>query len=59
MTTLPVDTYQTDSIAKIKESGRYTSPVKTISTNAIPTTKQMPFHPEDLSRALNSVQICA
>ncbi|RJE26980.1 hypothetical protein PHISCL_00681 [Aspergillus sclerotialis] len=59
MMTLPMASYRNDSIAKIKESVRYTSPVRAISTHAMPPmTKQMPFSPEDLSRALNSVQIC-
>lgn len=54
---LPLETYRNDSIALIKESIRYTSPVRAISSNTVPT-KVKPFSPEELSHALNAVHIC-
>ncbi|OQD74558.1 hypothetical protein PENDEC_c010G01037 [Penicillium decumbens] len=53
-----------DPIAQIKESIRYTSPIARAITPASPPTmsprgKQQPFSPEDLSRALVAVQVCA
>lgn len=56
--TLPVDNYRNDSISRIKESIRYTSPVRAISSHAVPKAKPMPFSPDDLSRALNAAHIC-
>lgn len=58
MMTLPVESYRNDSIARIKESTLHTSPVRAISSHAVPKAKQMPFSPDDLSRALNAAQIC-
>lgn len=53
-----------DPIAQIKESIRYTSPIVRAITPASPHAmsprgKQQPFSPEDLSRALVAVQVCA
>ncbi|KAJ5190212.1 uncharacterized protein N7498_009197 [Penicillium cinerascens] len=53
-----------DPIAQIKESIRYTSPIVRAITPASPYAmsprcKQQPFSPEDLSRALVAVQVCA
>ncbi|EAU36673.1 predicted protein [Aspergillus terreus NIH2624] len=50
-----------DSIAQIKESIRHTSPaVHTISPPPLsPKGAYLPFSPEDLTRALNAVQICS
>ncbi|KAF7590693.1 hypothetical protein BBP40_002528 [Aspergillus hancockii] len=49
-----------DSIAHIKETIRYTSPVpRAISPPPLsPKGTCMPFSPDDLTRALNAVQIC-
>lgn len=58
MMTLPVESYRNDSIARIKESTLHTSPVRAISSHAVPKAKQMPFSPDDLSRALNAAHIC-
>ncbi|PYH46944.1 uncharacterized protein BP01DRAFT_240932 [Aspergillus saccharolyticus JOP 1030-1] len=59
MTLLP-ELEQEDPIALWKESIRYTSPVvRTISPPPMaPKDAYMPFAPEDLTRALNAVQIC-
>ncbi|CAL5874300.1 uncharacterized protein PFLUO_LOCUS8594 [Penicillium psychrofluorescens] len=54
-----------DPIAQIKESVRFTSPAlyaltpRIISPCLSPRGKQLPFAPEDLTRALIAVQICA
>ncbi|KAL4892754.1 hypothetical protein BDV59DRAFT_179701 [Aspergillus ambiguus] len=50
-----------DSIAQIKESIRHPSPaVHTISPPSLsPKGACMPFSPDDLTRALNAVQICS
>lgn len=53
-----------DPIAQIKESIRYTSPVvraiTPVSPRAMsPRGKQQTFSPEDLTRALVAVQVCA
>ncbi|RAL12572.1 uncharacterized protein BO97DRAFT_345067 [Aspergillus homomorphus CBS 101889] len=58
MTLLP-DEHE-DPIALLKESIRYTSPVvRAISPPPMsPRGSYMPFAPEDLTRALNAVQIC-
>ncbi|KAJ5606577.1 hypothetical protein N7510_009358 [Penicillium lagena] len=54
-----------DPIAQIKESIRFTSPAmyaltpRIISPCLSPRGKQLPFAPEDLTRALIAVQICA
>ncbi|KAH8435251.1 uncharacterized protein LDX57_012882 [Aspergillus melleus] len=59
MTLLP-EILRQDSIAQIKESIRYTSPaIRTISPPPLsPKGTCMPFSPDDLTRALNAVQIC-
>lgn len=44
-----------DPIAQLKESIRYPSPI----ARALPPGKQQPFSPEDLTRALIAVQVCA
>lgn len=54
---LPLDRDRNDSIACIKESIRYPSPVQTKSKSKSALRKDMPFAPEDLSRALGAVQI--
>ncbi|KAJ5087306.1 hypothetical protein N7456_010922 [Penicillium angulare] len=55
-----------DPIAQLKESVRYTSPIVRAMSPApkAPTatataTKQLPFAPEDLTRALIGLQVCA
>lgn len=50
-----------DPIAQLKESVRYTSPiVRALSPVALsPRGKHQPFSPEDLTRALIAVQVCA
>ena len=54
-----------DPIGHIKESIRFTSPAmytltpRIISPCMSPCGKQLPFAPEDLTRALIAVQICA
>ncbi|OJJ98098.1 hypothetical protein ASPACDRAFT_45397 [Aspergillus aculeatus ATCC 16872] len=59
MTLLP-ELEQEDPIALLKETIRYTSPVvRAISPPPMsPKGACMPFAPEDLTRALNAVQIC-
>ena len=52
-----------DPITQLKESIRYTSPILrsiTPVTNGTmsPRAKQLPFAPEDLTRALIAVQVC-
>ncbi|KAI9368509.1 hypothetical protein BJX61DRAFT_213673 [Aspergillus egyptiacus] len=57
--TLFLDPLEDDTVIKVKESVRTTSPnIRPISP---PTDKGafMPFTPEDLTRALSAVQICA
>lgn len=53
MLALPFDAYRDDSISRVKESMRYSSPV--IKKVAMHKSKDMPFAPEDLSRALDAV----
>lgn len=53
-----------DPVAQIKESIRYTSPIVRAITPASPRAlsprgKHQPFSPEDLTRALVAVQVCA
>ncbi|KAJ5909371.1 hypothetical protein N7504_004014 [Penicillium tannophilum] len=50
-----------DTIAQIKESIRFSSPIVRAMSPApkSPRGKQMPFAPEDLTRALAAVQLCA
>ncbi|KAJ5174258.1 uncharacterized protein N7482_000135 [Penicillium canariense] len=57
-----------DPIALLKESIRYTSPIVRAMSPTSPypksprgwgKTKSLPFAPEDLTRALNAVQVCA
>jgi len=52
-----------DPIAQLKESIRYTSPIvramSPVPKSAPNPTKQLPFTPEDLTRALIAVQVCA
>ncbi|KAF9886894.1 hypothetical protein FE257_011017 [Aspergillus nanangensis] len=59
MTLLPT-ILRVDSITQIKESIRHTSPaIRIVSPPPItPRGTYMPFSPEDLTRALNAVQIC-
>ena len=72
MTLLPEDhpvtayEYSDDPIALLKESIRYTSPIVRAMSPASPypmsprgTPKALPFAPEDLTRALTAVQVCA
>ncbi|KAE8151783.1 hypothetical protein BDV25DRAFT_152148 [Aspergillus avenaceus] len=61
MMTLFDEAIRRDSIAQLKESIRYTSPVvRAMSPPPLsPKGKYMPFAPEDLTRALNAVQICS
>ena len=61
MMTLYADVDQVDMIAQLKETIRYTSPVvRAISPPPLsPKGCYMPFSPEDLTRALNAVQICS
>ncbi|KAJ6114330.1 hypothetical protein N7486_000108 [Penicillium sp. IBT 16267x] len=64
MTLLPeISVYEIpeDPIAQFKESIRYTSPIVRAMSPALksPRGKQLPFAPEDLTRALAAVQICA
>jgi hypothetical protein len=64
MTLLPeISVYEIpeDPIAQFKESIRYCSPIVRAMSPApkSPRGKQMPFAPEDLTRALAAVQICA
>ena len=60
MMTLFDEAIRQDSIAHFKETIRYTSPVvRAISPPPLsPKGSYMPFAPEDLTRALNAVQIC-
>ncbi|KAE8359227.1 hypothetical protein BDV27DRAFT_162816, partial [Aspergillus caelatus] len=60
MMTLFDEVIRQDSIAQLKETTRYTSPVvRAISPPPLsPKGSYMPFAPEDLTRALNAVQIC-
>ncbi|KNG87411.1 hypothetical protein ANOM_004017 [Aspergillus nomiae NRRL 13137] len=60
MMTLFDEVIRQDSIAHLKETIRYTSPVvRAISPPPLsPKGSYMPFAPEDLTRALNAVQIC-
>lgn len=60
MMTLFDEAIRQDSIAQFKETIRYTSPVvRAISPPPLsPKGSYMPFAPEDLTRALNAVQIC-
>ncbi|KAE8141219.1 hypothetical protein BDV38DRAFT_203340 [Aspergillus pseudotamarii] len=60
MMTLFDEVIRQDSIAQLKETIRYTSPVvRAISPPPLsPKGSYMPFAPEDLTRALNAVQIC-
>ncbi|KAF4215467.1 hypothetical protein CNMCM5878_008051 [Aspergillus fumigatiaffinis] len=58
--TLYSDDARMDSIAQIKESVRYTSPILRAVSPPPPTSTKgtlMPFSPDDLTRALNAVQI--
>ncbi|KAJ6014859.1 hypothetical protein N7540_009450 [Penicillium herquei] len=52
-----------DPIAQLKESIRYTSPIVRSMSPAPKSvsypTKQLPFAPEDLTRALIGLQVCA
>lgn len=52
-----------DPIVQLKESIRYTSPIvramSPVPKLAPNPSKQFPFTPEDLTRALNAVQVCA
>lgn len=52
-----------DPIAQLKESVRYTSPMvralSPISRSPRGKGKHQPFSPEDLTRALIAVQVCA
>lgn len=59
--TLFADFDRVDSIAQLKETIRYTSPaVRAISPPPLsPKGCYMPFSPEELTRALNAVQICS
>ncbi|PYI11685.1 hypothetical protein BO78DRAFT_99022 [Aspergillus sclerotiicarbonarius CBS 121057] len=61
MMTLYADVDRVNSIAQLKETVRYTSPVvRAISPPPLsPKGCYMPFSPEDLTRALNAVQICS
>ncbi|KAJ5679881.1 hypothetical protein N7462_008125 [Penicillium macrosclerotiorum] len=69
MTLLPetsVSVYEIpeDPIAQLKESIRYTSPIVRALSPATPYAmsprgKHQPFSPEDLTRALIAVQVCA
>ena len=67
MTLLPetsVYEFPEDPIAQIKESIRYTSPIMRAITPVTkgtmsPRTMHLPFSPEDLTRALIAVQVCA
>ncbi|OOQ87250.1 hypothetical protein PEBR_17509 [Penicillium brasilianum] len=53
-----------DPIALLKESMRYTSPIVRAMSPASPypmsprKAKALPFSPDDLTRALNAVQVC-
>lgn len=52
-----------DPISQLKESIRYTSPIVRAITPVTkgtmsPRAKQLPFAPEDLTRALIAVQVC-
>ncbi|KAB8234282.1 hypothetical protein ETB97_004443 [Aspergillus alliaceus] len=60
MMTLFDEGIRQNSIAQLKESIRYTSPVvRAISPPPLsPKGSYMPFSPDDLTRALNAVQIC-
>ncbi|KAE8379092.1 hypothetical protein BDV26DRAFT_260313 [Aspergillus bertholletiae] len=60
MMTLFDEAIRHDSIAHLKETIRYTSPVvRAISPPPLsPKGSYMPFAPEDLTRALNAVQVC-
>ncbi|OXN30171.1 hypothetical protein CDV57_00386 [Aspergillus fumigatus] len=60
--TLYSDDARMDSIAQIKESVRYTSPMLRAVSPPPPTSTKgtlMSFSPDDLTRALNAVQICS
>ncbi|RHZ56379.1 hypothetical protein CDV55_100188 [Aspergillus turcosus] len=60
--TLYSDDVRMDSIAQIKESVRYTSPILRAVSPPPPTSTKgtvMPFPPDDLTRALNAVHICS
>lgn len=64
MTLLPeISAYEIaeDPIALLKESIRYSSPIVRAMSPApkSPRGKHMPFAPEDLTRALAAVQVCA
>lgn len=50
-----------DPIAQLKESVRYTSPIVCARTPYAmsPRGKHLPFSPDDLTRALIAVQVCA
>ncbi|KAL2009672.1 hypothetical protein VTN00DRAFT_5479 [Thermoascus crustaceus] len=52
----PFDTTKRDSIAELKETIRYTSPVAQ-SMSPIPEKQHVPFSPEDLTRALNAALV--
>lgn len=52
---LPLDPYRDDSISLVKESMQYSLPV--IKKLPMPQSKDMPFAPEDLSRALHAVPV--
>lgn len=52
----PFDTTKRDSIAELKETMRYTSPVAQ-SMSPIPEKQHVPFSPEDLTRALNAALV--
>ncbi|OJJ49080.1 hypothetical protein ASPZODRAFT_91326 [Penicilliopsis zonata CBS 506.65] len=53
----PLDARRRDSIALIKETIRYTSPLPAMSPKAV--TPHMPFSPDELARALHAVQLYA
>ncbi|KAL4915948.1 hypothetical protein BDW62DRAFT_187235 [Aspergillus aurantiobrunneus] len=59
--TLFLDPLENDSLIKAKEPIRNTSPIiRSVTTSPFPTKRApMPFAPEDLTRALNAVQVCS